>query len=74
MQNLKTSSKLIVSFMIVIALAIAVGVIGIVGMHSINNADDAMYSNNVLAMGAMGNIRVVLQDQRTQLRNMCLNA
>ena len=74
MKNLKVSMKLIISFMIVVVLAVAVGAIGMVGMNSINNADDALYKENVVAMSKMGNIRENLQNQRVHLRDMCLNA
>jgi len=74
MKNLKVSAKLMVSFCIVVILAIVVGGIGIFGMQSINNADDVLYNENVVALSAMGHIREILQDQLVQLRCMGLNA
>jgi len=74
MKNLKVSLKLLIGFMIVVVLAIAVGVIGIIGMNSINNADDALYNFNVVALSAMGDIRETLQDQIVQVRSLALNA
>ena len=74
MKNLRVSLKLIISFMIVLVLAIAVGVIGMVGMNSINVADDKLYNENLLAISAMGKIREAMQDQRVQLRNMVVHA
>ena len=74
MKNLKVSLKLLIGFMIVVVLAIAVGVIGIVGMNIINNADDALYNFNVVALSAMGDIRETLQDQIVQVRSLALNA
>jgi len=74
MKNLKVSMKLIVSFMILTAFAIAAGAIGLVGMNSINKADDTLYYENVLAIAAMGNIRETFQDQRIQLRNYMVHA
>ena len=74
MRNIKVSMKLIISFLIVVFLAIAVGVIGILGMSEINSADDALYEQNVVALSAMGNIREVLQSQLVQLRSYALNA
>jgi len=73
MKNLKVSMKLIFSFMIVVVAAITVGVVGILGMYSINNADDALYTENVVALSAMGTIREVLQNQIVQISNMALN-
>ena len=74
MKNLRVSMKLIISFSIVLVLAIVVGVIGIYGMYKINSADDDLYNENVVALSAMGHIREVLQGQRVQLRNIALNA
>ena len=74
MKNLKVSFKLIIGFMIVVILAIAVGVIGIIGMNSINNADDDLYNYNVVALSAMGDIRETLQSQIVQMRSLALNA
>jgi len=74
MKNMKVSAKLITGFMIVVVLAVVVGVIGILGMDSINRADDALYSDNVVALSAMGDIRETLQAQIVQLRSMALNA
>jgi len=74
MKNLKVSLKLIIGFMIVVVLAISVGVIGIIGMNSINNADDDLYNYNVVALSAMGNIRETLQAQIVQIRSLALNA
>ncbi|MCL2820117.1 MAG: methyl-accepting chemotaxis protein [Oscillospiraceae bacterium] len=74
MKNLKVSLKLIIGFMIVVVLAIIVGVIGIIGMDSINRADDALYNENVVALSAMGDIRETLQAQIVQIRSLALNA
>ena len=74
MKNLKVSMKLILGFMVVVVLAIAVGVVGIIGMDSINRADDALYNENVIALSAMGDIRETLQAQIVQIRTMVLNA
>jgi len=74
MKNLKVSMKLIVSFLIVVVFAIAVGVIGMFGMYSINSADDALYNENVIAISAMGGIREAFQDQRVQLGNYVIYA
>ena len=74
MKNLKVSQKLILGFMIVVVLAIIVGMIGIIGMDSINKADDALYNENVVALSAMGDIREALQAQIVQIRSMALNA
>ncbi|MCL2391168.1 MAG: methyl-accepting chemotaxis protein [Oscillospiraceae bacterium] len=74
MKNLRVSAKLTISFMIVIVFAIAVGVIGMYGMYSINAAEDALYHENIVAISALGAIREVVQDQRVHLYNMVINA
>ncbi|MCL1828358.1 MAG: methyl-accepting chemotaxis protein [Oscillospiraceae bacterium] len=74
MKNMKVSMKLIVSFVIVLVLAIAVGIIGMIGMNSINNADDALYNENVIAISSMGIIRETYARERVTLRNMALYA
>ena len=74
MKNLQVAKKLTVSFLIVVVLAAAVGLVGIFGMASINSADDALYHENVVAISAMGAIRENLQDQVVQMRNKALNA
>ncbi len=72
MKNLKISNKLIVSFLIVIALAVAVGAAGIIGMQQMNAADDELYNINLLAIEAMGKINVSYQKQRSYIRNIVL--
>jgi methyl-accepting chemotaxis protein len=74
MKNLKVSLKLIVSFMIVVVLAVTVGAMGIYGMYKINGANNSLYDENVVALSAMGNIREILQDQIVQIQNLALNA
>ena len=73
MKNMKVSLKLIVSFVIVLVLAVAVGVIGILGMNNINTADDMLYEKNVLAIAAMGRLNDAFQEQRTRLREYVIN-
>ena len=43
MKNLRVSAKLSIAFLIVIALSVVIGVMGIIGMNQINNASDRMY-------------------------------
>ena len=74
MKNLKVSMKLVISFSIVLVLAIVVGVVGILGMSSINSAGDDLYNENVIAISAMGGIRENLQRQIVQTRNIVINA
>jgi methyl-accepting chemotaxis protein len=73
-KNLKVSAKLTVSYVTLLALAVLIGAVGILGMYSINAADDALYNENVVAISAMGIIRESLQDQLVQLRNYVLHS
>ena len=45
MSNLKIANKLLISFTIVIVLAVVVGVVGIIGMTNINDASTQMYEH-----------------------------
>ena len=74
MKNLKVSLKLIISFMSIVILAVAVGVIGIVGMSRLNAADDALFSEHLLAVDTLGELRETIQEERVLLRNYILNA
>ena len=74
MKNLKVSAKLLISFLIVVLLAVATGSIGMIGMNKINAADDDLYRCNVVALSALGNIRETLQNQRVILRDSCFSA
>lgn len=72
MKNLKVSVKLLMSFAIVIVLAIVVGVVGILGMQQISASDTQMYEMNLLAIKAMGEIRENLQQQRVNIRSVII--
>ncbi|MDR1735861.1 MAG: methyl-accepting chemotaxis protein [Oscillospiraceae bacterium] len=72
MKNLKVSMKLIVSFVIVIALAVVVGVVGIIGMLQMNAADDDMYNMNLVAIEQMGIMQASLNEQRSRVRDLVI--
>ncbi len=72
MKNLKIAVKLIVSFLLVVVLAIFIGGVGIVGMSQINAADDEMYTSNLLAIAAIGDVAVNYQAQRVEIRNFIM--
>lgn len=74
MKNMKVAMKLTVSFVIIIILAIAVGLVGIYAMSSINAGDDSLYNSNVVAISAMGEVRELLQQERIAIRDYVLNA
>ena len=74
MRNMRISMKLMVSFLVVVVLAIAVGSAGIYGMHAISVADEALYEENLVAVSALGDIRETFQQQRLHLRDFVLYA
>ncbi|MCL2221426.1 MAG: methyl-accepting chemotaxis protein [Oscillospiraceae bacterium] len=73
MKNMRVSAKLIVSFLIVIILATIVGAIGIVGMSQLSSAQNALYSENLLAVEAMGNLRELFANEGNAIRTMILH-
>lgn len=69
MKNMKISMKLIVSFLMLAALAVVVFIVGIVSMVMMNQADDDLYNNNLLAVLAVGKIDANYNAQRMYIRN-----
>jgi methyl-accepting chemotaxis protein len=73
MKNMRVSKKLILSFAIVIALAVAVGVVGIIGMNSLSLAQGELYDYNLLAIDAIGDLRELFANERNAMRTMILH-
>jgi len=73
MKNMRVSKKLIVSFSIVIILAVAVGVVGVIGMSSLNDAQAHLYDYNLTAIEAMGNLRELFANERNAMRTIMLH-
>lgn len=72
MKNMKIKLKLLVSFGIIIILLALVGVIGSLGMSSLNVADQNMYNYNVTAINTLGSIRENYALQRAFYRNFII--
>ena len=68
MKNLKISQKLMVSFLIVIALAVIIGVVGIVGMSQLNAAQDKMYISQTEPLTDMASVVQYFQRIRVNVR------
>ena len=68
MKNMKVSKKLIVSFLLVVAMTMAVGAVGIVGMMSIDKADTEMYEMQTVPMPSMAKILEAMQRMRVNAR------
>jgi len=69
---MKVSKKLTVSFLLVIALTVLVGVAGIVGMMQINMGGRAMFENKSRPLADLGMAREYFQRLRVQLRDVVL--
>jgi len=73
MKNLKVSQKLLVSFLIVIALSIMVGVIGIIGMRQIDIAMDDMYRKQTLPLADVAIALESVESLRGDMRDAVLH-
>jgi methyl-accepting chemotaxis protein len=62
--NLKIGAKLIISFLIVAALAAAVGIVGIVNIKTIDKADELLYEESTLGLDYAGNAALYYQSIR----------
>ena len=72
MKNMRVSKKLIVSFLIVIVLAVIIGGVGIIGMMQINDGSTNMYEHQTMPLGDIAEAREMFQRLRVQLRNIAL--
>ncbi|MCL2248048.1 MAG: methyl-accepting chemotaxis protein [Oscillospiraceae bacterium] len=73
MKNMKVSKKLLVSFMIVIALAVTVAAFGIFGMMQINDGSQTMYEHQTEPLADLAAAREYFQRLRVQLREAQLS-
>jgi methyl-accepting chemotaxis protein len=64
--NMKISQKLIVSYVVVALLIFAVGLIGMVNMKKINDDAQIIYSNNMISIKYIGNIRKDVLENKAQ--------
>ena len=72
LNNLKTSVKLIGSFLIIAIMTAAVGVIGIIYIRQIDAADTRLYKNNTVPISQLADLSVSFQRTRVNLRDMLL--
>ncbi len=71
-QNMKISKKLILGFGIVLAVAIAVGTVGVLNMQSIANNGQEMYEHMTMPIAELTQIATAFQRIRVNLREMIL--
>ncbi len=72
LNNLKTSVKLITSFLIVALLAGVVGVIGVYYMQKIDTSYTVLIDNHMDAINKMADISIAFQRTRVNIRDMLL--
>ena len=73
MKNMKVSKKLFLSFSIVAALMLVVGIVGIIGMTQINQATTEMYSSYSEPLPKLGKATEMLVTIRAYLRDIIIN-
>jgi methyl-accepting chemotaxis protein len=71
-KNLKTRSKILVSFSIIIILMGIVGGVGILNLQKISTLDNELYENNTKPISMMNIIQVDLQKNRVLSRNIII--
>ncbi len=69
-RDLRVAAKLLVSFSVVCALTVAVGVVGILRLTATNDRTEDMYQSNLLAVAYAGDVKADLAFIRFQLLNM----
>ena len=72
LNNLKTSVKLIGSFLILAVITAVVGVLGIYYIKQIDAADTRLYQNQTVPLGQIADAAVAFQRTRVNLRDMLL--
>ncbi len=53
-RNLKISAKLIIGFLVVAAIAVVVGIVGLVNIFEINEGSDLLFKQNTLGLEYVG--------------------
>ena len=70
--NLKTSVKLIGSFLIIAIITAVVGILGIYYLKQIDAADTRLYQNQTVPISQMADIAIAFQRTRVNLRDLLL--
>src|SRR5512142_365793 len=71
-RNLKIAAKLILGFVLVAALAGAVGWIGYTQIHKLKDADTALYQHDTLALRHIGELHGLLRGEKPHLYDAIL--
>jgi methyl-accepting chemotaxis protein len=72
MKNMKVSSKLVVSFLIIVLLTALMGVTGIAGMLNIGASGEGMYNSQTVPLPYLGRAEENLQRIRVYVREMVM--
>ncbi len=72
LNNLKTSVKLIGSFLIIAILTAIVGAVGIYNINLINTADTVLYEHQTVPLGQLSDLGTAFQRIRVNLRDTIL--
>ncbi|HHW66292.1 methyl-accepting chemotaxis protein [Defluviitalea raffinosedens] len=70
--NMKISAKLITTFVIVAFIAGIVGFIGIINIKQMDRNDNTLYENMTVPLSEVGQMSIVFQKIRVNIRNMVL--
>jgi len=70
--NLKTRSKILFSFSIIVTIMGIVGFVGILNLQKISTLDNELYENNTKPISMMNIIQVGLQKNRVLVRNILI--
>jgi methyl-accepting chemotaxis protein len=70
--NLKTRSKILISFSIIVVIMGIVGCVGILNLQKISTLDNELYENNTKPISMMNIIQVDLQKNRVLVRNIII--
>jgi methyl-accepting chemotaxis protein len=71
--NLKISSKLLLSFIVVSIIAAIVGVVGITNIQAISASDSALYEKMTVPIGEVSEISTAFQRLRVDVRDILLS-
>ena len=72
LSNVKVSTKLVISFLIIMAITTFAGIMGINGTRTLNRLIDQMYEKRVASIVAVNQLISELNDMRTTLYSMPL--
>ncbi|KWT91105.1 methyl-accepting chemotaxis protein [Candidatus Magnetominusculus xianensis] len=70
LDNMKISTKLIGSFLLVSLIAACIGVFGIINLHKIDDADTFLYEKMTVPIGYLGDISTNFQRIRVNVRDL----